>query len=241
MACSTRATAVWRGGCSACAMARQCVADGLELYLPQNVFPYLSCHFGTFGSSPSPFTMPTGARLLLVAAWAGTRMGGAEGSAEFAETSVTAPAPTQHQLLQQPQPQQQPADTQQLADTQQQHQQYHHQQQRSLSEDAPVSWLSSPDLMARRSTQLSGNTQPISPICRTPLFPYLTFEILFFRVSPTHPFLPYVAPHISHISPLKSCFFEARLRRHSPPPTPPPSAALACVARRTAATTSSSR
>ena len=180
MACSTRATAVWRGGCSACAMARQCVADGLELYLPQNVFPYLSCHFGTFGSSPSPFTMPTGARLLLVAAWAGTRMGGAEGSAEFAETSVTAPAPTQHQLLQQPQPQQQPADTQQLADTQQQHQQYHHQQQRSLSEDAPVSWLSSPDLMARRSTQLSGIPNP---------------------------FLPYVAPHFSHISHLKSYFF----------------------------------
>ena len=118
--------------------------------------------------------MPTGARLLLVAAWAGTRIGGAEGAAEFAETSMTAPAPTQHQLPQPQQPQPQPADTQQ------QRQQYHHQQQRSLSEDAPVSWLSSPDLMARRSTQLSGIPNP---------------------------FLPYVAPHFSHISHLKSYFF----------------------------------
>ena len=45
-------------------------------------------------------------------------------------------------------------------------------------------------------------TAPISPICRTPLFPDLTFYSCFsgFSCSPTHPFLPYVAPHFSHIS-----------------------------------------
>ena len=49
---------------------------------------------------------------------------------------------------------------------------------------------------------------PISPICRTPLFPSLTFyshvflSHLCFR--PPHPFLPYVAPHSSHISPFYS-------------------------------------
>ena len=48
-----------------------------------------------------------------------------------------------------------------------------------------------------------GALPPISPICRTPLFPYLTFYACFSRSfsSPTRPFLPYVAPHFSHISP----------------------------------------
>ena len=41
---------------------------------------------------------------------------------------------------------------------------------------------------------------PISPICRTPTFPISHILILFFLVSPTHSFLPYVAPHFAHIS-----------------------------------------
>jgi hypothetical protein len=49
---------------------------------------------------------------------------------------------------------------------------------------------------------------PISPICRTPLFPHLTVYACFSRhfSSPTHPFLPYVAPHFSHISHFNALF-----------------------------------